>query len=57
MLGDSDANPSTKANLYLTMFGMFKVPLIWLCRPKLLALDDKHVELKIPKKTNEESLK
>ena len=39
-----------KANLYLTMFGMFKVPLIWLCRPKLLALDDQHVELKIPLK-------
>ncbi|PMH73735.1 PaaI family thioesterase [Vibrio cyclitrophicus] len=42
--------PLQKANLYLTMFGMFKVPLIWLCRPKLLALDDKHVELKIPLK-------
>ena len=43
-------SPLQKANFYLSMFGFFKVPLIWLCRPKLLALDDKHVEVKIPLK-------
>ncbi|MDK9735770.1 DUF4442 domain-containing protein [Vibrio sp. D404a] len=41
-------SPLQKANFYLNMFGFFKVPLIWLCRPKLLALDDTHVEVKIP---------
>ncbi|MFB9134194.1 DUF4442 domain-containing protein [Vibrio olivae] len=39
-----------KANLYLNWFGFFKVPLIWSCRPKLLALTDQHVEIKIPLK-------
>lgn len=43
-------SPLQKANFYLNMFGFFKVPLIWLCRPKLLALDDSHVEVKIPLK-------
>ena len=43
-------SPLQKANFYLNMFGFFKVPLIWLCRPKLLALDDTHVEVKIPLK-------
>ncbi|MCC4821271.1 DUF4442 domain-containing protein, partial [Vibrio lentus] len=42
--------PLQKANFYLSMFGFFKVPLIWLCRPKLLALDNQHVEVKIPLK-------
>ncbi|MDN3701738.1 PaaI family thioesterase [Vibrio artabrorum] len=42
--------PLQKANVYLSMFGFFKVPLIWLCRPKLLALDNQHVEVKIPLK-------
>ncbi|MDA0153742.1 DUF4442 domain-containing protein [Vibrio sp. Makdt] len=37
-----------KANFYLSMFGFFKVPLIWLCRPKLLVLDNERVEVKIP---------
>lgn len=37
-----------RANLYLNLFGFSKVPLIWLCRPKILAIDDKHVEVKIP---------
>ncbi|MGR5195403.1 DUF4442 domain-containing protein [Vibrio rotiferianus] len=39
-----------RANFYLNMFGFTKVPLIWLCRPKILAIDDKHVEVKIPLK-------
>lgn len=38
----------TKANLYLNYFGFFKVPFIWLARPKILHLDDERVEVKIP---------
>lgn len=38
----------TKANLYLNLFGFFKVPMIWACRPKILHLDDQQVVVKIP---------
>jgi acyl-coenzyme A thioesterase PaaI-like protein len=41
-------SPLTKANLYLNYFGFFKVPFIWLARPKILHLDDERVEVKIP---------
>ncbi|WP_428772530.1 DUF4442 domain-containing protein [Vibrio sp.] len=41
-------SPISKANLYLTQFGFFKVPLIWLCRPKILRFDDTTVEVKLP---------
>lgn len=37
-----------RANLYLKVFGFTKVPLIWLCRPKIIAIDSQHVEVKIP---------
>lgn len=37
-----------KANLYLSLFGFFKVPFIWLSRPKILTLDDDRVEIRIP---------
>ncbi|WP_117235489.1 PaaI family thioesterase [Vibrio maerlii] len=37
-----------KANIYLSLFGFFKVPLIWLCRPRLVTLNDEMVEVKIP---------
>ena len=37
-----------KANLYLSSFGLFKVPLIWLCRPKIISLDSDKVEVIIP---------
>ncbi|PMH46485.1 DUF4442 domain-containing protein [Vibrio sp. 10N.286.49.B3] len=43
-------SPLQRANMYLNMFGFFKVPLIWLCRPKLICLDEKSVEVKIPLK-------
>ncbi|MFW7525363.1 PaaI family thioesterase [Vibrio ostreicida] len=43
-------SPIAKANLYLKFFGFFKVPLIWLCRPKILKLDSESVEIKIPLK-------
>lgn len=43
-------SPLAKANLYLSVFGFFKVPLIWLCRPKLLELNDERVRLRIPLK-------
>ncbi|EJL6395789.1 DUF4442 domain-containing protein [Vibrio cidicii] len=41
-------SPIQKANLYLNMFGFTKVPLIWLCRPKIIAINEKMVEVKIP---------
>lgn len=38
----------TKANLYLNLFAFTKVPLIWLCRPKIIAMDNEKVIVKIP---------
>ena len=40
----------TKANLYLKIFGLTKIPLLWFCRPKIIHLDEKSVEIKIPLK-------
>ncbi|OLQ94023.1 DUF4442 domain-containing protein [Vibrio ponticus] len=40
--------PLRQANFYLNSFGFFKVPLIWLCRPKILQLDEEKVEVMIP---------
>ncbi len=37
-----------RANLYLNLFGFSKVPLIWLCHPKIIAIDSEHVEVRIP---------
>ncbi|GAM55526.1 hypothetical protein JCM19231_5300 [Vibrio ishigakensis] len=37
-----------KANLYLKMFSFNKVPLLWLCRPKIVHIDETRVEVKIP---------
>ncbi|MCL9783126.1 DUF4442 domain-containing protein [Vibrio sp. S4M6] len=39
-----------KANLYLKSFGFFKVPLIWLCRPKIISLDSQSVAVRMPLK-------
>ncbi|PMO60702.1 DUF4442 domain-containing protein [Vibrio breoganii] len=39
-----------KANLYLSYFGFSKVPLLWLSSPKILAMDEEMVEIKIPLK-------
>ncbi|CAH0539758.1 DUF4442 domain-containing protein [Vibrio marisflavi] len=39
-----------KANLYLNTFGFFKVPFIWLCRPKIVGLDANSIAIKIPLK-------
>ncbi|WP_162046404.1 PaaI family thioesterase [Vibrio taketomensis] len=41
-------SPIRKANFYLSSFGFLKVPLIWLCRPKIISLDDDKVEVVIP---------
>ncbi len=41
-------NRLTKANWYLRLFGFFQVPLIWLCRPKIVAIDSQKVEVVIP---------
>ncbi|MAP61721.1 MAG: DUF4442 domain-containing protein [Candidatus Marinimicrobia bacterium] len=40
----------TKADLYLKIFGLTKIPLLWFCRPKIIYLDEKSVEIKIPLK-------
>ena len=40
----------TKYNLYLKFFGLTKIPLLWFCRPKIIHLDEKSVEIKIPLK-------
>ncbi|MCK6265044.1 DUF4442 domain-containing protein [Vibrio sp. ZSDE26] len=42
--------PLQKANIYLSLFGLFKVPFIWLSRPKILHLDQSRVEVKLPLK-------
>ena len=39
-----------KADLYLKIFGLTKIPLLWFCRPKIMHLDEKSVEIKIPLK-------
>ncbi|AYV19890.1 MULTISPECIES: DUF4442 domain-containing protein [Vibrio] len=41
-------SPLQKANFYLNAFGFMKVPLIWLCRPKLLELNEEKVVINIP---------
>jgi len=38
----------TKANLYLNFFGVTKIPLLWFCRPKIVSISNKSVEIKIP---------
>jgi len=38
----------TKANLYLTFFGITKIPLLWFCRPKIINFNPDLVEIKIP---------
>ncbi|MGR5428439.1 PaaI family thioesterase [Vibrio astriarenae] len=43
-------SPHFKANLYLSLFGWSKVPLIWYCRPKILTLNEQKVEIRIPLK-------
>ena len=40
----------TKADLYLKIFGLTKIPLLWFCRAKIIHLDEKSVEIKIPLK-------
>ena len=37
-----------KANLYLKIFGITKIPLLFFCRPKIIRLDSQLVEIKIP---------
>ncbi|WCE31076.1 PaaI family thioesterase [Vibrio sp. SCSIO 43137] len=40
----------TKVNFYLNLFAFTKVPLIWLCRPKIIEIDQEKVVVKIPLK-------
>ena len=37
-----------KTNLFIRYFGLFKVPLIFYCRPKIVSISDESVTLKIP---------
>lgn len=37
-----------KSTLELYVFGLFKVPLIFFCRPRIVAFDEEKVEVKIP---------
>lgn len=39
-----------KSNLELYLFGFFKVPLLFFCRPKIVMLDEARVEIRIPLK-------
>ena len=39
-----------KANLYLKIFGLTKIPLLWFCRPKIICMNKELVEIKIPLK-------
>ena len=39
-----------KANVYLKFFGITKIPLLWFCRPKIISLNNRNVEIKIPLK-------
>ena len=38
----------TKANLWLKVFAFTKIPLIFFCRPKVVALDDEKCIIRIP---------
>ncbi len=37
-----------RANLGLTFFGMIKIPMLFYARPKVLAIDDRKIVVKIP---------
>jgi len=37
-----------KANLYLKVFGLTKIPLLFFCRPKIISIGEKSVEIKVP---------
>ncbi|MDG3088083.1 DUF4442 domain-containing protein [Vibrio hannami] len=43
-------SPLTKANLGLNVFAFFNVPLVWLCRPKIMVLESQKLEINIPLK-------
>ncbi|MEY4631453.1 MAG: hypothetical protein RIQ81_1573 [Pseudomonadota bacterium] len=40
--------PPWKATMFIRAFGLFKVPLIWYVRPKVLELNEERVVVKIP---------
>ncbi|OOF25596.1 DUF4442 domain-containing protein [Salinivibrio proteolyticus] len=42
------SSPLARANQHLSLFGFLKVPMIGWCRPKILAIDDQHVQMRIP---------
>lgn len=38
----------SKANFYLKLFGIFKIPLLFYCRAKIVALDENKTVIRIP---------
>tara|TARA_B100001758_G_C18406176_1_gene612264 strand:+ start:1033 stop:1506 length:474 start_codon:yes stop_codon:yes gene_type:complete len=36
-----------KANIFITILGLFKIPLIFYCRPKIVNIDDSSVRIRI----------
>ena len=40
----------TKANFYLKLFSISKIPLLWYCRPTIIDINNKSIEIKIPLK-------
>ena len=43
-----------KTTWMIRKFGLLKVPLIWLCRPKVIEHTDERIEVVIRKASNEE---
>tara|TARA_B000000609_G_C24111118_1_gene314037 strand:+ start:43 stop:516 length:474 start_codon:yes stop_codon:yes gene_type:complete len=37
----------TKANFYLKLFSITKIPLIWFCKPKIIKINDEMIEVEI----------
>tara|TARA_Y100001935_G_C17297516_1_gene507061 strand:- start:1418 stop:1891 length:474 start_codon:yes stop_codon:yes gene_type:complete len=37
----------TKANFYLKLFSITKIPLIWFCRPQIVKINEEIIEVKI----------
>ncbi len=40
-------SPKTKANWQLKLFGLFKIPLIYFCKPKIIHIDQSSLEVRI----------
>ena len=43
-------SPITKANYFLKIFSIKKIPMLWFCRPKVMNMTNETIEIKIPLK-------